>query len=195
MKKIITLAIVLLVFGMGIAQAETFRAELNASQTSIFAGLDTKRYVTTGYMKYGANGIFVDTENKQYSLFNARLMAGSETFFENLSCEVGIKGVLGTAEERHDDGSVGAVAFSGLAAYRLPQSISPIPVQFSLEMSGSPSILSFLDAKNYFDIKTGVAVYIVENAALQLSYHFYNIDMKKNNFKDDRLLMGIALEF
>jgi hypothetical protein len=195
MKKIITLAIVLLVFEIGIARAETFRAELNASQTSIFAGLDTRRYVTNGYMKYGANGIFVDTENKKYSLFNARLVVGSETFFENLSCEVGMKGVLGTAEERNDDGSVGAVAFSGLASYRLPQSITPIPIQFSLEMSGSPSVLTFLDAKNYFDIQTSVALYIVENAALQLSYHFYSIDMKKNNFRDDRLLLGIALEF
>jgi hypothetical protein len=195
MKKIITLAIVLLVIGVGIAQAETFRAELNASQTSIFTGLDTKRYVTNGYMKYGANGIFADTENKKYSLFSAKLMVGSETFFENLSCEVGIKGVLGTAEERNDDGSVGAVAFSGIASYRLPQGITPIPIQFSLEMSGSPSILSFLDAKNYFDVKTSVAIYIVENAALQLSYHFYNIDMKENNFKDDRLLLGLVLEF
>jgi hypothetical protein len=195
MKKIIILAIVLLVYAINIAQAESFRAELNASQTSIFAGLDTKRYVTSGYMKYGANGIFVDTDNKQYSLFNARLMVGSETFFDNLSCEVGIKGLLGTTEQRNDDGSVGAVAFSGIAAYRLPQSITPIPIQFSLEMSGSPSILTFLDAKNYFDIKTGVAIYIVENAALQLTYHFYNIDMKKYEFKDDRLLLGIALEF
>jgi hypothetical protein len=195
MKKIIILAIVLLVFGIGTVQAETFRAELNASQTSIFAGLDTKRYVSNGYMKYGANGIFVDTENKKYSLFNARLLVGSETFFENLSCEVGMKGILGTAEERHDDGSVGAVAFSGVATYRLPQSVTPIPIQFSLEMSGSPSILSFLDAKNYLDIKTGVAIYIVDNAALQLTYHFYNIDMKKNNFRDDRLLLGLALEF
>ena len=195
MKKIIVLVIILLVFGTGIVQAETFRAELSASQSSIFAGVDAKRYVTEGYMKYGGNGIFVDTDTKKYGLFNIRLMVGSETLFENLVCEVGIKGVLGSTEERSNDGSVGAAAFSGAAAYRLPQSITPIPIQFSLEVSGSPSVLTFLDAKNYFDVKTGVDVYIVENAALQLSYRYYSIDMKKWDFKDDRLLLGIVLEF
>ena len=195
MKKIVVLTAVLLILGTGMVQAETFRAILNASQSSIFAGVDAKRYVTKGYMKYGGNGIFVDTDTKKYGLLNIRLMVGSETLLENLVCEVGLKGVLGSAEERDNDGSIGAVAFSGVAAYRLPQSITPIPIQFSLEMSGSPSVLTFLDAKNYFDVKTGIDVYIVENASLQFSYHYYSIDIKKWDFKDDRILFGIALEF
>jgi hypothetical protein len=195
MKKIFVHTVILLILGTGIVRAETFRAVLNASQSSIFAGVDAKRYVTEGYMKYGGNGIFVDTDTKKYGLLNIKLTVGSETLLENLVCEVGLKGVLGSAEERDDDGSIGAVAFSGVAAYKLPQSITPIPVQFSLELSGSPSVLTFLDSRNYFDVKTGIDVYIVENAALQLSYHYYSINMKNWDFKDDRILLGIALEF
>jgi hypothetical protein len=195
MKKIFVHTVILLILGTGIVRAETFRAVLNASQSSIFAGVDAKRYVTEGYMKYGGNGIFVDTDTKKYGLLNIKLTVGSETLLENLVCEVGLKGVLGSAEERDDDGSIGAVAFSGVAAYKLPQSITPIPVQFSLELSGSPSVLTFLDSRNYFDVKTGIDVYIVENAALQFSYHYYSINMKNWDFKDDRILLGIALEF
>lgn len=195
MKKIFIHTIILLILGTGIVRAETFRAVLNASQSSIFAGVDAKRYVTEGYMKYGGNGIFVDTDTKKYGLLNIKLTVGSETLLENLVCEVGLKGVLGSAEERDDDGSIGAVAFSGVAAYKLPQSITPIPIQFSLELSGSPSVLTFLDSRNYFDVKTGIDVYIVENAALQFTYHYYNINMKNWDFQDDRILLGIALEF
>lgn len=195
MKKIFIHTIILLILGTGIVRAETFRAVLNASQSSIFAGVDAKRYVTEGYMKYGGNGIFVDTDTKKYGLLNIKLTVGSETLLENLVCEVGLKGVLGSAEERDDDGSIGAVAFSGVAAYKLPQSITPIPIQFSLELSGSPSVLTFLDSRNYFDVKTGIDVYIVENAALQFAYHYYNINMKNWDFQDDRILLGIALEF
>lgn len=195
MKKIFIHTIILLILGTGIVRAETFRAVLNASQSSIFAGVDAKRYVTEGYMKYGGNGIFVDTDTKKYGLLNIKLTVGSETLLENLVCEIGLKGVLGSAEERDDDGSIGAVAFSGVAAYKLPQSITPIPIQFSLELSGSPSVLTFLDSRNYFDVKTGIDVYIVENAALQFSYHYYGINMKNWDFQDDRILLGIALEF
>ena len=195
MKKIFIRTIILLILGTGIVRAETFRAVLNASQSSIFAGVDAKRYVTEGYMKYGGNGIFVDTDTKKYGLLNIKLTVGSETLLENLVCEIGLKGVLGSAEERDDDGSIGAVAFSGVAAYKLPQSITPIPIQFSLELSGSPSVLTFLDSRNYFDVKTGIDVYIVENAALQFSYHYYGINMKNWDFQDDRILLGIALEF
>lgn len=195
MKKNIILVFVLLLFATGIANAETYRAELNASNTAIYGGLDAKLYVTKGYMKVGGNGLFIDTDAKEFSLFNLKVSVGSETLFPNLFCEVGFKGILGTAEERDDDDSVGAIAFTGLAAYRLPQAISPIPIQFSLELSGSPKPLSFMDADNYFDTKAGIDFYIVDNASLQLSYRYYSIDMDGWEFKDDLLMLGIALEF
>jgi hypothetical protein len=201
MKKIAVHTAILLVLGTGMVwetamvQAETFRAALNASQSSIFAGVDAKRYVTKGYMKYGGNGIFLDSDTKKYEFLNLRLMVGSDTLLENLVCEIGLKSILGSGKERNDDGSIGAVAFSGIAAYRLPQSITPIPIQFSLELSGSPSVLTFLDARNYFDVRTGIDVFIVENASLQFFYHYYNVNMKNWDFQDDSILLGIALEF
>lgn len=195
MKKIVAFAIALVCVGAGTANAETYRAELNASSSAVFAGIQSKQYVTEGYAKCGASAMYVDTTKKEYSVFDLRLMVGSETLLPDLNFEVGFKGILGSAEDKRDDGSMGAVAFTGIAAYRLPQSLSPIPVQLSLELSGAPRPLSFLDSKNYFDVKTGVDVYIVENAALQLSYRYYSIELDGWDFKDDRLMVGIAIEF
>lgn len=195
MKKIFALAVALLFFGAGIAYAESYRAELNASNSAIYAGLDAKQYVTQGYMKYGGSGVFVDTSTKEFGLFNIKLMVGSETLFQNLYCEVGFKGILGSVEERNHDGSIGAAAFSGNAAFRLPENISPIPVVFSLGVAASPGPLTFLDSKSYFDVKTAAEVYIVDNAALQISYRYYSLDIKDWEFKDDLLMLGIVLEF
>lgn len=195
MKKNLVLVVVLLFFGTGAANAETYRAELNASNSAIYGGLDAKLYITQGYMKVGGSGIFVDTDTKEFSLFNLKVAVGSETLFPNLYCDVGFKGIFGSAEERNEDGNLGAIAFTGLAAYRLPQSITPVPVQFSFELSGSPKPLNFMDADNYFDMKIGIDVFIVDNAALQLSYRYYSSEIKSWDFKDDLLMLGLALEF
>ncbi len=195
MKKFVVFIIALVLSGAGSVGAETYRAELNASSAAVFAGVDAKQYVTQGYMKYGASAFYVDTSKKEYSLFDVKLMVGSETLLPDLHFEVGFKGILGSAEDENDDGSLGAVAFTGVSAYRLPQSLSPIPVQFYLGLSGSPRPLSFLDSRNYFDVKTGVDIYVVENAALQLSYRYYDIELEDWDFKDDRLMVGIAIEF
>ncbi len=197
MKQIAVLVTAIICLTAGISKAETYRVELNASNSAIFAGFDAKQYVTQGYMKYGGNGIYVDNDIKKLGLFNVKLMVGSETLFPDLNCEVGFKGIAGFAEEKnnHQDGDLGAIAFSAIAAYRLPQSISPIPIQFDLEVSGAPRPLSFLDIKNYFDVKTGANFYIVDNAAFQINYRFYTIDFGSWRYKDDLLMFGLVIEF
>ncbi len=197
MKQIAALVTVILCLASGISEAETYRVELNASNSAIFAGFDAKQYVTQGYMKYGGSGLYVDNDIKELGLFNVKLMVGSETLFPDLNCEVGFKGVVGYSEEKNidKDGDLAAIAFSGVAAYRLPQSLSPIPIQFDLELAGAPRPLSFLDIKNYFELKTGVSLYIVDNAALQVNYRYYAIDFGKWRFKDDLLMLGLVIEF
>ena len=197
MKQIAALVIVMLCVTTGVSQAETYRVELNASNSAIFFGLDAKQYVTQGYMKYGGSGLYIDNDIKKMGLLNFKLMVGSETLFPDLNCEVGFKGLLGYAEEKNiqKDGSAAAIGFSAVAAYRLPQSISPIPIEFELEFTGAPRPLSFMDINNYFELKTGVNLYIVDNAALQLNYRFYTIDFGDWRFKDDILLLGLLIEF
>lgn len=197
MKQIAALVMLFLTLGAGISKAETYRVELNASNSAIFAGFDAKQYVTQGFVKYGGSTIYVDNDIKELGLFNFKLMVGSETLFPDLNCEVGFKGLAGYAEEKNndEDSSLAAVAFAAVAFYRLPQSISPIPIKFGLELAGSPRPLSFIDSKNYFDIKVGAEVYIVENAAFQLNYRYYGIDFGDWKFKDDILMLGLAIEF
>ena len=81
----------------------------------------------------------------------------------------------------------------------IPESVSPIPIEFWLNMAGAPQPLSFGDLENYFDFRTGVSFYIVENAAAVLSYRYHSFEMEEDgddfDIRDDTFTIGLQVSF
>lgn len=199
-KALLTLYITLLVLALtGMANAESYRIELHAGGSSIHAGGDAKYYVNRGYLKVGGDLIYSDDDDEKYTLGDVRVLVGSETLYPGLEVELGFKGLVGQAEDNGDDGEVAGIGFMGSAAYKLPEYISPIPIEVWLNMTGAPQPLSFADLENYFDFQTGVSFYIVESAAAVVSYRYHSFEMEENgndfDVRDDTFTVGLQINF
>lgn len=199
MKKAIITALLILLPLSGVSYARSYRLELTAGGSSLYAGFDAKYYVNRGYLKTGLSGIYSDPDNSKYGIGNVKLAVGSETLSPGLQCDLGFKGLFGNVEKGDRKGDIGAIGFLGALYYTLPERISPIPIELSTELSGAPGPLSFVDLDNYFDFKAGIGFFIVESAAITLSYRHYTINVDKNDdtwsVNDDTFMIGLTLQF
>jgi opacity protein-like surface antigen len=201
MKKILLIIYTtLLVLALAaMTNAQTYRLELHAGGSSIHAGMDTKYYVNRGYLKIGGDLVYSDDDDEKYTLGDARVLVGSETLYPGLEVELGFKGLVGKAEDDDNEGEVAGIGFMGAVAYKLPEYISPIPIELWLNMTGAPQPLSFGDLENYFDLKTGVSFYIVENAAAVISYRYHSLEVEEDdddfNIRDDTFTLGLQINF
>lgn len=204
-KSLLILCTTFLVFAVAAmalatkAEAESYRVELHAGGSSIHAGMDAKYYVNRGFMKLGGDLIYSDNDDEKYTVGNLRMLVGSETLVTGLEVDLGFKVVAGLAEERDNDGHMAAVAFTGAAAYRLPEYVSPIPIEVWMQVSGAPEPLCFSDMESYFDFKTGVSFFIVESAAAVVSYRNHTFEMDESgedyDIRDDTFTVGLQIEF
>jgi hypothetical protein len=199
-KALLALCTTLLVLSTTImANAESYRVELHAGGSSIHAGMDAKYYVNRGYLKIGGDLVYSDDDHETYTLGDARVLVGSETLYPGLEVELGFKGLVGQAEDHGDNGEVAGIGFMGAVAYKLPEYVSPIPIEVWTNMTGAPQPLSFADLENYFDFRTGVSFYIVESAAAVVSYRYHSLEMEENgedfNIRDDTFTVGLQINF
>jgi opacity protein-like surface antigen len=201
MKKILLiLCITLLVLSpAAMANAESYRVELHAGGSSIHAGMDAKYYVNRGYLKVGGDLVYSDDDDEKYTLGDARVLVGSETLYPGLEVELGFKGLVGKAEDDNNEGELAGIGFMGAVAYKLPNYVSPIPIEVWLNMAGAPQPLSFGDLESYFDFKTGVSFYIVENAAAVISYRYHSFEVEEGgedfDIRDDTFTVGLQINF
>lgn len=204
-KSLLILCTTLLVFAVAAmalatkAEAESYRVELHAGGSSIHAGMDAKYYVNRGFLKLGGDLIYSDDDDEKYTVGNLRMLVGSETLLTGLEVDLGFKAVVGRAEEGDNEGDMAAFAFTGAAAYRLPEYVSPIPIEVWMQISGAPEPLCFRDMESYFDFKTGVSFFIVESAAAVVSYRNHTFEMEEGredyDIRDDTFTVGLQIEF
>jgi hypothetical protein len=116
-----------------------------------------------------------------------------------LSFELGLKGVIGDIDENRRDGDLMALAFLLSAAYEIPKTVSPIPVEVSADLSVAPNALCFLDSERYLEVGTDVAFRIVENAAIVLGYKAIKVRIHEHHrawtMRDDAVSLGVRLSF
>jgi opacity protein-like surface antigen len=199
MKRALITTLMVFMGVTGVAYAQSYRMELSVSNNAIFGALDAKHFVSRGYMRAGIDGIYSDEDDEDYKILNPKMLVGSETLYPGLQCELGFRGIIGTAEKGDDKGNMGGVGFAGNVAFTFPQSVSPIPIKLFANLTGAPRPLSFLDMERYFELSTGIGVYVVENAAIFLSYRYYDFGIEKDsdnfNITDDTFMIGLELQF
>ena len=200
MKKTI-LSVLMMLFAFSISQCvygQSWRAELHAGESAVYAGLDYKGYLSSGYYRLGGDIIYNDHDEEEYRLLDGRFTVGSDALAQGLQCELGLKLLIGEVENNHHDGDVTAIAFLGRAAYFLPGNALPIPVRFSASLAGAPSPLAMIDLDSYSELTLDASFFVVENAALVLGYHSYHFKMDDSDdwkTSDDTITIGIELNF
>ncbi len=199
MKKLLIFIIAVFMIASESTAADSYLFNLSAGKSSIYASLDAKRYIDSGYLITGVGFIDVNNDDENYSIAKVRLTVGNETLYPGLRCDLGFKVLIGSVEKDPDEGDIGAIGFFGSVAYILSERISPIPIEISADVCWAPGALTLSDLDNYREIKAGIGVYVVENAAIVLSYQYYDIRMDNDpgewKMKDGVALIGLELTF
>jgi hypothetical protein len=200
MKKFyfLFLCILIVLINANISSAQTFEAFLNAGSSAVQAGLDVEHRLEQGKLLTGLSGTQVNDDGR-LRLLEGHLAIGNEMMVKGLSGKLGIKGLAGSADRGLRDSDVSGLGFLIGCVYSLPKGNLPISTKLFADLSFSPSPLCFTDLDRYFDMKTGIDFYLVENAALELAYQHYSLRMKNGpgdwSRRDDFLTIGVKLRF
>jgi hypothetical protein len=199
MKKVLLLAIVLGLCMASASWADGYEADLSAGNTSIQGGLHYKRDLSNGFWKAGASGLYTDDDETEYKWLTLDFMVGSDNLSPGLSCEVGVKGIVGDAEDNHYSGDVGALAFAGQVSYVFPTGKIRMPLEIFGGIAYAPEIMSFRDTENYLEYSFGLGVHIVQNASIICKYTAYDMDMESGPGKWDldhnAIRIGLVMHF
>ena len=198
MRKILLFLLMFELTMVGWCVAGEYEVGLTVGEHSINGGLQYKKHTMNGYWKTGGAALYVDKDNAEYQWLDLDFVVGSETLLPGMGVEVGFKGLLGEVE-KFRSGDVGAIGFTGRVSYTFFREMTFVPIEIYGGFTYAPEVLSFLDTENVFNYKLGVAVYVVENAAIVTEYNAYDIDMNSGGgdweFSDNEFRFGLKLRF
>jgi hypothetical protein len=199
MKKILLLVMILCGFAVGSSLAAGWDADLTVGSDSIEGGLHLKRDLANGFWRAGGSALYTDDDDKEYKWLEGDFAVGSETLAPGMTCDVGIKGVVGEADVVGYSGDVGALAFAGRIGYLFPRQNTPVPVEAFAGFAYAPEIMSFRDTEEYLAYHVGLGVRIVQNASIIVKYNSYNVDLKTRNIPweldDSNIRLGLVMRF
>jgi hypothetical protein len=199
MKKVLFLMILVFSIAVGSCLADGFEADLTVGSDSIEGGLHFKRDLANGFWRAGGSVLYTDDDDMEYKWAEVDFAVGSETLAPGMTCDVGVKGVLGEAEDDGFSGDVGALAFAGRINYLFPQQRTPVPIEVFAGFAYAPQILSFRDTEEYMAYHVGVGVRIVQNASIILKYNSYDVDMETRSIPwdldDSNVRLGLVMRF
>jgi hypothetical protein len=198
MKKLCLILLILMAL-TGICLAETLEFQLEAGSKSLSGGAHYRTDLVQGFVKVGIKGVYTDDDDTQYKWGGVRVVVGNDTMVEGLSCEVGVVGLYGDAEDGNRSGDVGALAFAIQGNYLFPERMLPIPIEVFSSINYSPDLMSFADTKSYAEFNLGLGVQVIQNASVILTYTKYKVEMEEGpgdwNLDEDVLRAGIVLRF
>ncbi len=130
---------------------------------------------------------------------DVKVALGNEILIPGLNCALGFKGLLGEIEFDNIDGELGAIGFLLSAVYDIPKTVATIPLQILAEVTVAPKPLCFIDSDKYLEIKAGLGIHILENAAIIVGYRHIDIHFDKElanrKMSDDIISVGYRLSF
>lgn len=198
-KPMAVILFLFLVFMSSLCEAETWDMDLSAGPTSLTGGLHYMQYLDTGYLRAGGTGVYTDDDDTNYKWGSLDFTVGSDTLMPGLNVDVGLRGILGKAEDRHHSSDVGAVGFTGSAGYLFSRDVFPIPLEVFSGLTWAPDPLSFTDTDNYFEVNLGVGLRLIKNASIVASYSYYHLELESSpsdwSLDDNVFRAGLKLRF
>ncbi len=195
-KAIIGLVILLVLLLSSISYAGTHLIELNASRSAVEGGYDHAMPVEYGFLTAGIGALY---SKDDYRIGHAKFTLGNSISSAGLRFNLGFKGVLGSVEENGREADLMALAFLFSGTFTIPETIVPIPVDFSLNISMAPEPLCFLDSDRYMDFRASLDFKIVKNAAIILGYRYIETRLEQDHGNweksDGAIFIGYQLRF
>ena len=200
MKKMILLILMASFLTGNYCWADTYKGSLAVGSDSFQGGFNVIRDMADGFWNTGVSVLYNRKHDTEYKWADIGITVGGNMFKPGLSCEVGVKGLLGKAEDENFSGDVGGIAFTGRISYDFSQQMI-VPGSFKM-FSGidyANDILSFLDTKNYFSFHVGFGIPIFEHATIMAIYSYYKMDMSPKTgdwtLEDDAFRAGLEIRF
>ncbi len=175
--------------------AQSMDFELSAGDTSVAADVGYRKPLPSGYMKVGLSGVYTDDDSMEYHWGGIKLLVGNDYLQPGLSAEIGVKALLGSAEENWFSGDIGLLAFTGRADYIFPRYMIPVPLQVFGGLSYAPDPLTFIDAERFLEFELGVGLHVMQNASVMLSLHSYDIDFDEWSLDDEVVRLSLVMYF
>jgi hypothetical protein len=198
-KPVAVILFLLLVSMSSLCSAEIWEMDLSAGPTSLTGGLHYKQYLDTGYLRVGGTGVYTDDDDTNYKWGSFDFTVGSDTLIPGMTLDVGLRGILGKAEDSDNSGDVGAVGFTSNAGYLFSRDVFPIPLEVFGGLTWAPAPLAFMDTDNYFEANLGVGLRVIKNASIIASYSYYHLKMESGSsdwhLDDNVFRAGLLLRF
>lgn len=180
--------------------ADGYEGALAVGSGSIRGDFQIVKSMADGFWKTGVSGVYTEKSEKKYKWGELGFRVGSDVLQPGLTCEVGLKGLLGKAERNVFSGDVGALAFTGRISYDFAQQmVLPGAFEVFMDLDYANDILSFQDTENYVGLCFGIGVPLFQHAAVFMDYSIYDMDMTSGpghwNMEDDLFRVGLSMSF
>jgi hypothetical protein len=196
MKKIIAQIVFIALLTSTPSFAGIYELELTASRSDLEARYRADLPLDSGIFSTGLGAIY---RNDDYKIADMKLTLGKELWAPGLILHLGLKGVAGEVERDQKKGDLTGVGVLVLARYRIPQTISPLPLGVSAGASFAPGPLCFSDAERYIDVSTSLDFRIMENGEILFGYRYIRARLDDNhgkwNISDATLFLGYRLSY
>ena len=195
MKLIYVLTVLSLVMAASTATARSFRFEMYANADDIVLGLESEAPVAEEAILNTGGGFIFGGED--YTIGNLHFALKSEAFIPALTLGLGLKGILGTAEDGRDDYDLAGLGFVVLGEYDFRKVYYNFPLVVLSDITFAPATLAFGDTEDYTEFNLRVKGYIVQSAALVLGYKYIvvNFDKGSDDYKLSEDMIYFGFEF
>ena len=196
-KWIYIITILLPVISSSPAAARSFRFEMFANADDVILNLESEAPVAEeAFLNTGGGLIF---GGKDYTIGNLHFALKSEAFIPALTLGLGLKGVLGTAEDGNDDYDLAGMGFVVLGEYDFRKVYYNFPLVVQSDITFAPATLAFGDTDDYTEFDLRVKGYIVQSAALVVGYKYIAVNFEKSSddykLSDNMLYFGFEFSF
>jgi hypothetical protein len=178
------------------AFAGIYELEVTASRSDLEARYRASLPLDQHILSTGLGAIY---RNADYKMADMKLSLGRELWAPGLQFHVGLKGVAGEVKRDKKKGDLAAVGVLVSALYRIPQTISPLPMGVSVDASFAPEPLCFSDSERYLDVRTSLGFRVAKNGEILLGYRYIRARLDDNKYKwntaDGTLFIGYRLHY
>jgi len=200
MQKTMKLIYVIMVLSIAMAAspafARSYRFEMYANSSDVILGLESEAPIEEAVLNIGGGFIF---SGEDYTIGDLHFALKSEAFMPAMILGLGLKGVLGTAEDGNDDYDLAGLGFVVLGEYDFRKVYYNFPLVVQSDIAFAPNPMTSGDTDDYTEFNLRLKGYIVQSAALIIGYKkiVVNFDKGSDDYKlsDNMIYFGFEFAF
>lgn len=196
MKLIYVIMVLSIAMAASPAFARSYRFEMYANSSDVILGLESEAPIEEAVLNIGGGFIF---SGEDYTIGDLHFALKSEAFMPAMILGLGLKGVLGTAEDGNDDYDLAGLGFVVLGEYDFRKVYYNFPLVVQSDIAFAPNPMTSGDTDDYTEFNLRLKGYIVQSAALIIGYKkiVVNFDKGSDDYKlsDNMIYFGFEFAF